>query len=115
MKPTASNSPQTSAVWALGLGLAAVVAAGSLVLALLTGPRPGAVGPWTVDVALLCVPAIAVAAFVVGIVATVRGARRGGRVWMAVTGLVLGAVMLVVWPGVFLTLMINFALPSLAG
>lgn len=103
------------AVWALGLGLGAVVAAGSLVLALLTGPRPGPVASPVVELAELGVPAVALAGVVVGIVAIVRGAQRGQKVWMGVTGLVIALATLVVWPGVFIALMIAFALSGLSG
>ena len=103
------------ALWALGLGLGAVVAAGSLLLALLTGPRVDRVAPPVIELALVAVPAIALAAVIVGIVATVRTARRGHRVWMAITGLAVGVVMLVVWPGAFLSVMIAYSLSGIGG
>lgn len=54
-----------------------------------------------VQVALVAPPLLGLAAFIVGIVATVRAARQGERVWMAVTGLVLGTAVLIVWLFVF--------------
>lgn len=119
--PPASEPPppprphSTLAMWALGLGLSAVVAAGSVLLALFTGPRLTAPASRVIDFGLLVVPAIALAALVVGIVATVRTSRLGQRVWMAVTGLVLGVVMLAIWPGVFLSVVIAYMLSSLGG
>ena len=114
--PPSPPRPTTGApaLWALGLALAAVVAAAALALALLTGPRPGPVSPSIYELALLGVPAIALAGFVLGIVSTVRAARRGEKVWMPVAALVVGAAMLVVWPGVFIALMVSLALSSLS-
>jgi len=46
------------------------------------------------DTLALAAPALALAAFVTGVVATVRARRRRQPVWMAVTGIVSGALVL---------------------
>lgn len=84
-------------VWALSLGVGAVVAAGALVLTEWASTNIALAGSPIVPLALLAPPLLGLAAFIVGIVATVHAARLGERVWMAVTGLVLGPVVLIVW------------------
>ena len=83
-------------VWALSLGVGAVAAVGALILTEWASTRADLAGA-PIQFALLAPPLLGLAAFIVGIVATVRASRRGERVWMAVTGLVLGPVVLVVW------------------
>ena len=84
-------------VWALSLGVGAVAAAAALVLTEWASTNLVLAGSPLVPFALLAPPLLGLAAFIVGIVATVRAARRGERVWMAVTGLVLGPAVLIVW------------------
>ena len=94
------QAPRTTsalAIWALALGLTGIVGAGSLALAIWAGTDALVAGAPTIEFVLLAMPVLALAAFIVGIVATVRGARRGQRIWMAVTGLVLGPTVLIAW------------------
>lgn len=101
--PSIRSRQTTSAltVWALSLGVGAVAAAGALVLTVWASSRATVAGSPIVGFAFLAPPLLGLAAFIVGIVATVRAARKGERVWMAVTGLVLGPAVLILWLFVF--------------
>ena len=93
--------------WAFGLAVGAVVAMGSVVVSLSAaqpGIRSGAHG---LGEAMVAVLALALSTFVVGIVATVRGERRGERTWPAVSAIVIAPVVTTVWLFVALVLAIT--------